>query len=51
VRLDQTQRDYFDYDDNSDASREHPLYKEVEAYVAAVDARRKPDLIYLNLPD
>jgi hypothetical protein len=51
VRLDQTQRDYFDYDENRDASREHPLYKEVEAYVAAVDARRTPDVIYLNAPD
>jgi hypothetical protein len=51
VRLDQIRRDYFDYDENSDSGRRHPLYKEVEAYIAACDARRTPDVVYLNAPD
>jgi len=48
IRLAQISRDYFDYDENADFGRRHPLYKEVEAYIAAVDARRSPDVVYLN---
>jgi hypothetical protein len=51
VRLDQIRRDYFDYDENADTGRRHPLYKEVEAYIAACDARRTPDVVYLNAPN
>ena len=51
VRLDLIRRDYCDYDENADAARRHPLYKEVEAYIAAHDARRRPDVVYLNALD
>jgi hypothetical protein len=48
VGLDQIRRDYCDYDENADAARRHPLYKEVEAYIAAHDAGRRPDVVYLK---
>ena len=51
VRLDQIRRDYFDYDDNADAECSHPLHRDVEAYIAACDARRTPDIVYFNARD
>jgi hypothetical protein len=51
VRLDQISRDFFDYDDLADTPSQHPLYKEVEAYIVARNARLRPDVIYLNAYD
>ena len=47
-RLGQAQRD-FSLDDNADLPDQSPLHKEVEAYVAAYNARMRPDVVvYLN---
>lgn len=51
LRLGQIRRDFFEFDDGADATSEHPVYEEVEAYIAACDARRRPDVIYLNAYD
>jgi hypothetical protein len=40
ARLDQIRRDYSDYDESADSGRRHPLYKEVEAYIATRDGRQ-----------
>jgi adenylate kinase family enzyme len=48
VRLDQMCRDFFEYDEGAGISSKHPLYKEVQAYIDTYDARRRPDVIYMN---
>jgi hypothetical protein len=43
------QRDFDDYDDYRDEPSQHVLYAEVEAYIAAYDARRRLDqVVYVN---
>jgi hypothetical protein len=50
-RLEQARRD-FALDENADRADQSPLYKEVEAYIAACDARMRPDVVvYLNARD
>jgi hypothetical protein len=48
VRLDQMCRDFFEYDEGAEVPSKHPLYKEVQAYIDTSDARRWPDVIYMN---
>jgi len=49
LRLDQMIRDFFDYDEGAlHFPNKHRLYKEVQAYIDTYDARRRPDVIYMN---
>jgi hypothetical protein len=50
-RLEQARRD-FALDDTADLPEQSPLHKEVQAYIAAYDARMRPDVVvYLNARD
>jgi adenylate kinase family enzyme len=48
LRLDQMIRDFFDYDEGAHLLSKHRLYKEVQTYIDTYDARRRPDVIYMN---
>ena len=49
VLIDIVERDFDDYDDYQDEPGQHVLYAEVEAYLAAYDARRRVDqVVYVN---
>lgn len=49
LRIDQICRDFYEHDEGDNEAPDNlPLYKEVEAYIAAYDARRRCDVVYLN---
>jgi hypothetical protein len=49
VLIDNMERDFDEYDDYKDDTSQHVLYAEVEAYIAAYDARRRLDqVVYVN---
>jgi adenylate kinase family enzyme len=48
-RLDQMCRDFFEYDEDTGVPwSKHSIHKEVQAYIDTYDARRRPDVIYMN---
>jgi hypothetical protein len=48
-RLDQMCRTFFDYDEGAGVPpSKHSIHVEVQVYIDAYDARRRPDVIYLN---
>jgi hypothetical protein len=48
-RLDQMCRDFLEYDEDAGVRpSKHSIHEQVEAYIDAFDARRRPDVIYMN---
>jgi hypothetical protein len=48
-RLDQMCRTFFDYDEGAGVPPpERSIHVDVQAYIDAYDARRRPDVIYMN---
>jgi adenylate kinase family enzyme len=49
IRLEQMCRDFFEYDEDVGVPwSKHSIHEEVQTYIDRYDARRRPDVIYMN---